>query len=863
MAKSWQTETSAAGQVTVGINIPYMQRSHIYLYVDGSQVMGFTWESDVLIRLPAPLSGGQEILVMRRTERDNLVIQFSEGAAFDRSNLDEQNTQFLYLSQELVEGRSIEGFYGDISMNTFRITNLGKPIYGTDAANKAYVDAEVQEVNQKAIRVPEATVAVAPTVNGRRNKLLGFDSIGNPVSATPIEGSATELELELQDIDGMSLLGRVDSIATLRTLAPRQDKRFVSVVSYADGWAAKVKRPMGGGFFEYLANDTTSPDDGGMVIVGLNGARWHRMIELSAVTIEHFGAYSDGVTDDIEALKRMHAWSRSIDSTFGPGIVLAPGITAISSWDLGTAEIPAFKMRGPEVAYGRLPRAQLLLLEHANPYALRFKARRMEVANLSINGAASTKGFLENTVTRGDYCRIHAIQARNLTGRCFHVFDTIDTKLDQCYSSKGKASFFRTDWSNESPGAWDHPTAIEISNSNFEGHTGEYAISAIRAGQSEMNNVWFDRNERGFDISQGGWVIKNVTQENSVNPSAIQYTKLTQIQCRFDQGAGMSETESGYDPSWDPSGKPPTWVTNAMDQGRTVIAPTGSTFKSGVAKAFDYPLAEMRFTNSSGNEKWIHVCDLVLNDTLGATFELELQGANGYDNVGTSTTHPGATGFGGGRALIRGQLKYNQASTDGIQLTWHGEGATPIKEVRYVHAWQTFSVYVRVGAFNRTLGAFVRSDGVGRLASGKPFYVKYGSNDPVDIGAVANLKLAKKAWSINGGTAGTGQNNTGLGMDLETGTLLLASPEEGAAAGRYLKIKNNYQDRYIPVQTNMESTRVNRYAKANLPRADGENAYGIVLCTDSGAGSGASTQFELLFSDGFKWVRAKDGSSVS
>jgi len=857
MANSWQTETAAPGQIQVSINIPYMQRQDIYLYVNGGEVKGFTWVSDTNVRLPAPLTGGEEILVMRRTEREHLRIQFSEGAAFDRSNLDEQNTQFLYLSQELVEGRSIEGFYGDISMNTFRITNLGSPIYDTDAANKKYVDAEVREVNQKAIRVPEATVQPTPTVNGRKNKLLGFDSIGNPVSATPIEGSATELELDLQDIDGMSILGRVPSIEALRQLAPRQDRRFVSVVGYVEG---SVK---GGGFFEYVASDTTSPDDGGIIIVGLNGARWRRMIELNSVTIEHFGARSDGVTDDIESMKRMHAWSRGIDATFGPGIVLGPGLTAISSWDLGNAEIPAFKLRGPEVAYGRLPRAQLRLLDHANAYAIRFKARRMEVANLNINGAASTKGFLENTVTRGDYCRIHAIQARGMTGRVFHVFDTIDTKLDQCYSSQGKASFFRTDWSNESPGAWDHPTAIEISNSNFEGHTGEFAVSCIRAGQSEMNNVWFDRNERGFDISQGGWVLKNVTQENSVNPSGAKYTKLTRINCRFEQGAGLSFDVSGYDPSWDPSGKPPTWVTNAMDQGTIQLDPKGSALQNGLAMGFQNPLPEMRLLNNTGNEKWINVGRVIQNSTLGATFELELQGAAGYDNIGSSTNHPGSTGFGGGRALIRGQLKYNVASADGIQLSWHGEGACPIREVRYVHAWQSFDIYVRMGAFTRVMGVFLRSDGVGRISSGSPFYYRAGSDAPVDIGSVANLKQAHKVWAVNGGIAGTGENNTGLGMDLDSGTLLLASPEEGAAAGRYLHIKNNYQDRYIPVQATMESTRVNRYAKADLPRADGENAYGVILCTDSGTGSGASTRFELLFSDGLKWVRAKDGSAVN
>lgn len=647
-----------------------------------------------------------------------------------------------------------------------------------------------------------------------------------------------------------------DSIETLRTMDPQVPGHTVEVAGYYYG------SKHGGGKFVYDKDDTTSPDDAGYCIVTTTGKRFKRADPMHTLDITHFGANNDGVNDDIQACVRMHNWSRSVDATFNLGIRLPAGPTALSSYDFGTAEIPSFKLTGFPTAYGRLPSSRVILMPStATNYTLRFKARRMEVSNLAIvNPMNSSRGFIENTVTRGDYARISVIQARDLVGRCFHLFDTLDTKLDQVYSSRGKAAFFRTDWSNESPGSWDHPTAIELSNANLENHTGEYAFSSIRAGQSEMNNVWFDRNERGFDISQGGWVLKNVTQENSVYPSAIQYTKLTTIQCRFGdgQGAGLSETESGYDPSWDPSGRPPTWVTNAMDQGRTTIQPTGSTFKSGVAKEFEYPLAEMRFTNSSGNEKWIKLVEVTNNDTLGATFEVELQGANGYNNAGGATNHPGSTGFGGGRALIRGQLKYNAATADGIQLSWHGEGACPIKEVRYTHAWQNFVIYVRVGAFTRTIGTFVRSDGVGRLASGKPFYLKYGSNDPIDIGTVAGLKVARKSWSINGGTAGAGENNTGFGMDLDTGRIAMASPTVADAASEYLPIFNNYETRYIKLQDTTQSNRLPRYTRATLPRAD-QNPYGQVLVSDAVGGNGVTT-WRMCFSNGTNWYTA-DGST--
>lgn len=839
MANSWQTEIGAAGQVTITVNIPYLSQSDISVYANGNEVKPLTWDSATVVHLPAALKGGEEILVMRRTERDALRIQFSEGAAFDRSNMDEQNTQFLYLSQELVEGRSIEGFYGDISMNTFRITNLGTPIYDTDAANKKYVDAEVQEVNQKAIRVPEATVAPTPTLAGRRNKLLGFDSIGNPVSATPIEGSATELELALQDIDGLSLIGRVPSLVELRALAPKQDRRFVNVVAYKAGGTK------GGGFFEYMGTDTTSADDGGLMIVGLNGARWRRVIDLSAVTIEHFGAVSDGVTDDIEALKRMHAWSRTIDATFGPGIVLGPGITVISDWDLGTAEIPAFKMRGPEIAYGRIPRAQLKLIGNTAAYALRFKARRMEVANLNINGAGSTKGFLENTVTRGDYCRIHAIQARAMTGRTFHVFDTIDTTVSQCYSSQGKASFFRTDWSNENPGAWDHPTAIKIIDCNFEGHTGEFAVSAIRAGQSVMDTVWFDHCNQGFDISQGGWLLNNVTQENSTLPSGAQYAKVIQIKCRFAQGAGLSPDVSGYDPAQDPSGSMPSWVNSVYERGTANFDQLG--FLNTGSMSFGYESSQYKMSNMTDNAVWYELGTLGFSGATGVSCDIELVGTGHFDSA-VSDARAASTNFGGGKAVIRVQQKDSNTK---MAASWYGEQASPISDVRILLGNKNRPrIFVQLRGYTGGVATTFHTNDKSNFEGGQHFYLSPVFT-AIDMATVPAAVQVPAHWSVNNSTYG-------LGMNMTDGKLVMDGPALPATnASSHLPIQYNGSEILLAVQPNPQTTRVQHCTLATLPRAT-ENPWSSIIVTDAVSGNGV-TQARLCFCNGLFWYTA-DGS---
>lgn len=146
MAFSWEELTYPAGTTSVNVNIDYLDKSYIYLYLDNVLTTAYTWASDTVIQLDSALAASTDVLIVRRTDKEFLYIMFAEGAAFIRENIDTQNTQFLHLAQELTEGRSIEGFYGDLSMNGFRITNLGAGVNPGDAVNKGQLDVVDQRV---------------------------------------------------------------------------------------------------------------------------------------------------------------------------------------------------------------------------------------------------------------------------------------------------------------------------------------------------------------------------------------------------------------------------------------------------------------------------------------------------------------------------------------------------------------------------------------------------------------------------------------------------------------------------------------------------------------------------------------------
>ena len=93
---------------------------------------------------------------------------------------------------------------GPFNAQHYRIINGADPIDEHDFATKHYID---QVALAQTLRVPEKNVSLLPLAKERANKLLAFDTEGQPVVILPDKGTAADVLLELKKETGAGKVG--------------------------------------------------------------------------------------------------------------------------------------------------------------------------------------------------------------------------------------------------------------------------------------------------------------------------------------------------------------------------------------------------------------------------------------------------------------------------------------------------------------------------------------------------------------------------------------------------------------------------------------------------------------------------------
>lgn len=151
------------------------------------------------------------------------------------------------------------------------------------------ITQQINEVVDRTVTFPASDSASAtaelPIASIRANNLLGFDALGKPVAIVPSAQSAAALQALLATDVGASMIGRegtnldqilknstplvVDTVDAIRNIDSTKHRRALAL-SYYSGVAG------GGDDFYADPTDLAGVDDGGVLLVAVDGMRWKR-----------------------------------------------------------------------------------------------------------------------------------------------------------------------------------------------------------------------------------------------------------------------------------------------------------------------------------------------------------------------------------------------------------------------------------------------------------------------------------------------------------------------------------------------------------------------------------------------------------
>ena len=593
--------------------------------------------------------------------------------------------------------------------------------------------------------------------NGNILCMQGDKPVYIPVAALLAKiqsGSGMSAEM-LSRPDSLSLLGQVQSFADLRAMKPSTDGMRVSL----RGWNANTR--LGGG--EFIARlNAKAADDGGIIASSGQNWYWERVVEdPSRLDVTHFGAIPDGKTDCVNAVMAMFKWSQAKYPQIG---IRFPSGTFFLSQFKYDPQIAFFKVAGTFTTFGYFATTTLVSNTDAN-VLFDVQARWTELSGITFNGGNqgitdltkwNKKGFYNNRIIEGQFINIHCIRFQYVGGTCIQMIDTLDTKIDQWYASHCNGDVIAATWSNSPKGAWDHVTAIELSNFNAQQCTTGKVLNLPRATQCFITNGWIEHTEYPGDLSNGQWIINGFNMEDCKNPMRGNFARIINNQQGLQSGA-----------SWDWSENPPDierWLS-LWERGRVDINNYG-IYVEGSLDVTAYG-SRNKLNNNSDKTQWFYLGKFY-SPQQGDSIDINMVGCGNNLSVTPTLDKLDDVRQGGGNTLIRLQLLRG-----GLSVSHQPCGSSPILGVKYVFLGngQT-QVYVQLKPYTYNIIPMVTFTGKTHFEAGVSIYwiPSRTAMAESDVLALPNILDSRENWSI-GQKAGVGASDEGV--------LLLKSKMDG------------------------------------------------------------------------------------
>ncbi|WP_312240844.1 glycosyl hydrolase family 28-related protein [Pantoea sp.] len=544
----------------------------------------------------------------------------------------------------------------------------------------------------------------------------------------------------------------VNSFAELRTTTPSKSGEVAVLKRYYD----KDSSFRGGGDFVGFLSTTVLADDGGTVAIG-NGFYWKRTInDPTEVNILHFGAKGDGTTDDTDAFNRMLSWTQTYNANIKDLPVRFPGGKfLIKPIDLSAAEIAFFGLMGDDQELGSLPRTTIVSDKSANP-VFKVKARRTAIKGITWNGQATadtatntgtitaamvsnTQPFFENTCIEGETVNISCFRAQGTGGTVFKLLDTLDSRFDQIYSLNTYSRVFDVGYSSSPNGNWDHSTAIEISNCNFQTGYGDATLYMPRVTQGIMRNVWIEHTRNPGNLSDGGWTIDTLNIEDCGSAFNLDNARVIMRQINLQSGAKVSNNLV--------AGK---WLST-FEYGYRREESFGTVITGSLAAGY---YSGFKITNNTATDNWYRVGQFFFPNA-NQQWVMEMIGK-------ADSTAPSGTAGSPVTSASTGKTFVNMQRLDTVWVDAHHEGTPAVLDMRYNRVGTTYVVvWVKLKANSGDTMFNLKTTGPTRFDTGSCSLFQADLSVVTDTTTLGSLKPQAR-FGLHNGTAGIGANEKGV-----------------------------------------------------------------------------------------------------
>lgn len=149
MAYAYDTYTASASQTDFTITFPYIEASHVTVYVNGvlqteGSANDYTIVTTTTVRFNTGLSSGDVVELIRSTSPSTRIVDYASASSLTEDDLDNDSLQAFYMAQEALddgtEKHLAQTYDGQWDFQSLQSTNVPAPTANDSVATKLYVD---------------------------------------------------------------------------------------------------------------------------------------------------------------------------------------------------------------------------------------------------------------------------------------------------------------------------------------------------------------------------------------------------------------------------------------------------------------------------------------------------------------------------------------------------------------------------------------------------------------------------------------------------------------------------------------------------------------------------------------------------